>query len=153
MCELSWCKLWTIFPLFFSTKSIKCLSYLYSVVPASQASGDQTSRSNPGSTASPSPVLMSFSSFALLVTPVEQDFPGRNTKYLASPLQRFFDALYLIKHLVRVVRNDVTVCLIAFVLISWSCQAWTAQRFKGGGAEFRAKGANWWSGFFPSNIF
>eukprot|EP00795_Rhopilema_esculentum_P016398 gene16398-7803_t len=82
-----------------------------SVVPGTAAGSDQLSRSASGSSTPSPPVILSSSSFALLVTPMEQDFPGRKAKYLASPLQRFFDSLYLLKHLQRVIRKDETLHL------------------------------------------
>ena len=77
------------------------------LVPANIGGSDQTGLSR--STNATHIVVMSTSAFARLVTPAEQEFPGRETTYFASPLHRFFDALYMLKHLVRVVRKDETV--------------------------------------------
>jgi len=79
------------------------------LVPATVGVSDQPGLSRPGNAASV--CFMSTSAFARLITPVEHDFPGRRTTYFVSPLNRFFDSLYMLKHLVRVVRKDETLHL------------------------------------------
>eukprot|EP00794_Sanderia_malayensis_P011033 gene11033-12197_t len=74
-------------------------------VAASPAYSDRTGVAPVGY---PSPAIMSHSTFARLVTPVEQEFPCRSTQYFASPLERYFGAVYLAKHLLRVINKDET---------------------------------------------
>lgn len=98
------------------------------MVPGNVGGSDQAASSRSAAN-SVSVIFMSTSAFARLITPVEQEFPSRKTKYYASSLNRFFDALYLLKHLVRVVRKDETVSVrrthralfIPFVSFKWCC--------------------------------
>ncbi len=87
---------------------LNCYSSPIRVAP-SPATSDASYRSGIAAVSYASPAVLSHASFARLVTPVEQDVPCRSTKLYASPLEKYFGAVYLAKHLLRVVNKDETV--------------------------------------------